>query len=87
MHLVMNTVHPYSSFCAYYRKLFNLASNLFTFQCKHHIRGALKEANVAPPARAALAMEQADELLLHFAPTIRADTFACSHCFYLIYEL
>ena len=64
---------------AYHWKLLDLTSNLFPFQRKHHIRGAFKEANIAPPACAAFAMEQTDELLLHFAPTVRADSFASSH--------
>ena len=68
-------------FVPYDGQLFCFAADLFTFQCKHHIRGTLKETDIAPPARAALTMEQADELLLHFAPAVRADSFTSSHKF------
>ena len=64
---------------AYHWKLLDLTSNLFPFQRKHHIRGAFKEANIAPPACAAFAVEQTNELLLHFTSAVRTDPFAGSH--------
>ena len=64
---------------AYHWKLLDLTSNLFPFQRKDHIRGALEEAYVTPPACTAFAMEQTYELLLHLAPTVRADTLIGSH--------
>lgn len=66
-------------FVPYDWQLLYFAADLFAFQCKYHIRGTFKEANVAPPACTALAMEQTNELLLHFAPAVRADSFACAH--------
>ena len=66
-------------FVPYYRQLLYFAANLFAFKCKDHIRGALEETNTTLPACPALAMEQPNELLLHLAPIVRADTLACAH--------
>ena len=44
-------------FVPYYRQLLYLATNLFAFQRKYHIRGSLKETYVTLPACPTLAME------------------------------
>ena len=66
-------------FVPYDWQLLYFAADLFAFQCKHHVRGAFKETNVAPPACATLTMEQTNELLLHFAPAVRTNPFTSSH--------
>lgn len=63
----------------YYRQLLYFAADLFALKCKDHIWSALKETNITFPTCPTLAMKQPDELLLHLAPAVRADTLACAH--------
>ena len=50
----------------YRRKLLDFVSDFFAFQRERHVWSALKKSYVTPPARATFAVEQANELLLHF---------------------
>ena len=61
------------------RKLFYPFSDFSVFQRKNHIRCSFKESDVTFPAYAALAILQADKLLLHFSPAGRAGFIALSH--------
>jgi len=66
-------------FSPYFNDAAGLLTGLVVPQPEHHIRGSLKEPDIFLPAHAAAAMLQADELLFHFAPTIRANLVAFSH--------
>lgn len=63
----------------YRRQLLDFVSDFFAFQREHHVWSAFKESYITPPAYAAFAMEQANELLLHFTSAVRTDPFAGSH--------
>ena len=66
-------------FVPYYRQLFYLAANRFAFKHKDHIWSAFKESYITPPACAAFAVEQTNELLLHFSSAVRTNSLAGSH--------
>ena len=51
----------------------------FAFQWEHHIWSTFKKSYITPPACAAFAVEQTNELLFHFASAVRTDPFAGSH--------
>ena len=63
----------------YRRQLHDFVSDFYEIQREHHVWSALKKSYVTPPARATFAVEQANELLLHFTSAVRTDPFAGSH--------
>ena len=63
----------------YYRQLLYLAANLFVIKYKNHIWSTFKKSYITPPACAAFAVEQTNELLLHFTSAVRTDPLAGSH--------
>ena len=54
-------------------------ADFFTFQWEHHIWSTFKKSYITPPACAAFAVEQTNELLLHFTFAVRTDSLAGSH--------
>ena len=54
-------------------------ADFFAFQWEHHIWSTFKKSYITPPACAAFAVEQTNELLLHFTSAVRTDSLAGSH--------